>query len=510
MYLLGIDVGTTSVKAVIFDEGGRRISKAVEEYSLETPKPDFVELDPEVYWRSCVNAVRRAVGKAGERDEVKAISVSSQGETLIALDDSGKPLRRAIVWLDNRSRSEAKDIEKRFGEDVYEVTGQPTVVPTWPATKILWLKRREPNVFESVWKFMMVEDYIIYKLTGRAVTEPSVSSSTLLLDIRRDRWWSEILEYLELDEDKLPDIVQSGSPVGELGEEASRELGLSQGVLVASGAFDQAAAAIGAGNVEEGIVSESTGAALAIVATVSEPVYDPAGRIPLHRHAAPRLYFLMPWCQTAGIILKWFRDRFAQSEKIVGELADIDCYKLLDEEAERAPPGSDGIVILPHLAGAASPEFDPNARGVLFGLSLAHERGHVIRAMLESVGYMLRRNIELLEKLGIPIREVRSIGGGARSKIWCRIKSDILQLPVVLPVEEETACLGVAILAGVASGIYGSLKDAAETVIQIRERVEPNAENRAVYDELYGIYVELYERLREVFRKLAETGKGRG
>ena len=510
MYLLGIDIGTTSVKAVIFDDGGRRISRAVEEYSLETPKPDFVELDPEVYWRSCVNAVRKAIGKAGEHDEVKAVSVSSQGETLISLDDSGKPLRKAIVWLDNRSKREAEDIGKRFGDEVYEVTGQPTVVPTWPATKILWIKRREPNVFENVWKFMMVEDYIIYKLTGKAVTEPSVSSSTLLLDIRRDRWWSEILEYLKLDENKLPEIVQSGFPVGELTEEASRKLGLSRRVLVASGAFDQAAAALGAGNVEEGIVSESTGAALAIVATVSKPVYDPAGKIPLHRHAAPGLYFLMPWCQTAGILLKWFRDRFAQSEKIIGELIDIDCYKLLDLEAERAPPGSDGIVILPHLAGAASPEFDPYARGVLFGLSLSHERGHVIRAMLESVGYMLRRNIELLKKLGIPIREVRSIGGGARSGIWCRIKSDILQLPIVLPAEEETACLGAAILAGVASGIYGSLRDAAKTVIRIKDRISPSEENKTTYDKLYEVYIELYEKLKEVFPKLADAGERRG
>ena len=507
LYLLGIDIGTTSVKAVVFNENGRRISKAVEEYSLETPRPDYVELDPEVYWRSCIRAVREAAKPISDKNEIKALSISSQGETLIAIDERGNPLQKAIVWLDNRSKDEAEEIAKRFGREVYEVTGQPTVVPTWPATKILWMKKRVPHLFKEVRTFMMVEDYIIYRLTGKRVTEPSICSSTLLFDIRRDRRWGEMLEYLGINEDQLPEIVRSGAVIGELTEEASESLGLPKQTIVASGAFDQAAAAIGAGNIEEGVVSESTGAALAIVATTTKRIYDPMKRIPLHRHAAPRLYFLMPWCQTAGIILKWFRDRFAQPEKVVGEMLGISAYEVLDREAERVPPGSGGLIILPHFAGAASPEFDPMARGVFFGLTLSHDRRHIVRAMLEAIGYMLRRNIELLKGLGISIKEVRSIGGGARSRIWCRIKADILQTPILVPVEEETACLGAAILAGIASGEYRDLRDAVKRLVIIKERIDPDPGNRLTYTRLYEIYVELYEKLREIFPKLAAASQ---
>lgn len=501
MYLLGIDVGTTAVKAAVFDERGRRVSKAVEEYALETPGPDLVELDAEVYWRSCVSAVRRALERAGKPD-VSAVSVSSQGETLIAVGRDGKPLRKAIVWLDNRSKEEADELRSRFGEqEIYRITGQPAVVPTWPATKILWIRRREPHLFKKVWKFFLVEDYVLYKLTGRPATEPSVSSSTLMLDIGKCSWWGEMLGYLGVDEEALPEVLPSGAPVGLLSEEASRELGVREDVVVAAGAFDQAAAALGAGNVEEGAVSESTGAALAIVAPTRRMVFDPRRRIPLHRHAVPGLFFLMPWCQTAGMLLKWFRDGFARVERLVEEEAGVSAYKLLDAMAERVPPGSEGLVVLPHLAGAASPEFDPKARGVIFGLTLRHGMAHVVRALLESVGYMLRRNIELLEGLGLEVREVRSIGGGARSAVWCRIKADILQKPLLTPGEEESACLGAAILAGAASGVYRSVEEAAKAMSFIKEKVEPNPENKDVYERLYKLYVELYEALKPLFQK---------
>lgn len=505
MYLIGLDIGTTSVKAVVFDENGRRVSKAVEEYSLETPTQGIVELDAEIYWRSSVKAVKKAV-KSISPGKIEALSVSSQGETLIPVNRDGEPLRKAIVWLDNRSKEEAEEIKSRFcEEEVYRVTGQPTIIPTWPATKILWIKKNEPEIFRETFKFLMVEDYLLYKLTSRFVSEPSVSSSTILLDIRRDRWWGEMLSYLGIDEDKLPEILPSGRIVGKISEQASEDMGLERDVVIGTGAFDQAASALGAGNISEGVVSESTGAALAIVATVQGLVYDPGRRIPLHRHASRSLYFLMPWCQIAGMLLKWFRDEFAYVENTVGKLSGIDAYRFLDMEAEKAPPGSEGLVILPHLSGAASPEFDPQARGVIFGLTLRHRRHHIIRAILESIGYMLRRNIELLEKLGIKVHEVRSIGGGARSRLWRQIKSDILQRPVLALLEEETACLGAAMLAGIASGIYRDLEDAVSHMALIKERTVPKRDNKETYDRLYRVYVELYDSLRGLFPKLVSS-----
>jgi len=501
-YLLGIDVGTTGVKAALFSADGKPLGSSVEEYSLITAESGFVELDAETYWTACKKAIEKAVAEAEiDPENIEALSISSQGETLIALDSEGRPLRRAIVWLDNRSKEESLYLRKRFGEnEVYKVTGQPRIVPTWPATKILWLRKKEPQTFEKTHKFLLVEDYLIYKFTGKFFTEPSICSSTLLLDIRKKNWWNDMLDELGITPDKLPTLERSGKVIDELSRDAATQTRLSKKTKVVTGAFDQAASAIGAGNISPGTLSETTGAALAMVATVEKPVYDPKLRIPCHVHVIDDLYFLMPWCQTAGMLLKWFRDAFCTEEKIVENLTNIEAYKLMDKEAEKVPPGSEGLVILPHLMGAACPEFDPYASCVMFGVTLKHSKSHFIRAVMEAVAYMLRRNVEVLEELGIEVREIRSIGGAAKSGLWARIKSDALQKKILIPKIKDTATLGAAILAGVAAGIYSSLKSAVESMISIEEEIEPDPRNQEVYASAYEVYKRLYDALRPVFR----------
>ena len=500
--LLGIDAGTTGIKSSLFSLDGELICSSIREYRLITPKPDYVELDPKTYWKACRESVRDVIKRSGiSSDEVVALAISSQGETLIALDRDGRPLRNAIVWLDNRSREEAEILRKRFGEEeVYKITGQPQIVPTWPATKILWIKRNEPEIFGKVDKFLLVEDYLIYRLTGEYFTEYSVCSSTLYLDIRRDSWWDEMLDELGINADQLPSLKPSGTVVGEISAEASAELGLSRRTIVATGAFDQAASAIGAGNIKPGILSETTGAALAIVITVREPSYDPKRRIPCQRHAVNKLYFLMPWCQTAGMFLKWFRDTFCSPERFLEPLTGIDAYVLMDREAERVPPGSEGLVMLPHLMGAACPEFDPDAKAVMFGITLKHSKPHFIRAVMESVAYMLRRNLDVLGELGVDVEEVRSIGGAAKSRLWNRIKADVLQKRILIPKIKDTGALGAAILAGVASKAYRSIEDAVNSMVKIEDSIEPRAEYRELYDRLYEVYVKLYEYLKPLFK----------
>ena len=501
-YLLGIDAGTTSVKSVLFNFKGEVIGSSLQEYSLSTPKPDYVELNPEIYWVTCKRSVKELLKRSKiSPDEIISVAISSQGETLIVLDKDGKPLRNAIVWLDNRSKEEAEILKKKFGEEeVYRITGQPQIVPTWPATKILWIRRNEPQIFEKADKFLLVEDYLIYRLTGEYTSEYSLYSSTLYLDIRKDIWWREMLDELGINEDQLPHVRPSGIVVGEISAEASAELGLSRKTIVATGAMDQAASAIGAGNVKPGILSETTGAALAIVVTVNKPTYDPKRRIPCHRHPVDKLYFLMPWSQTAGMFLRWFRDNFCLMERSLESMIGIDAYALMDKEAERVPPGSEGLVMLPHLMGAACPEFDPDARAVMFGITLKHSKPHFIRAVMESVAYMLKRNLDILNELGVDIREVRSIGGAAKSKLWNRIKADVLQKKILIPKIKDTSALGAAILAGVASKVYRSVEAAAESMVEIEDVIEPREEYKELYSKLYEIYVRLYESLKSLFK----------
>jgi xylulokinase len=263
--------------------------------------------------------------------------------------------------------------------------------------------------------------------------------------------------------------------------------------------MDQALAALGAANTHPGLVTESTGGALAIVATLDRPLFDPTSRIPCHYHALPDAYYLLPWCQTAGMALRWFRDVFGEGEQEEARSSGGDAYDLLTAGAARVPPGSEGLVALPHLAGAACPEFNPAARGVWFGIGLHHTRAHFVRAILEAVAYMLRRNLELLGNLGVPAQEIRALGGGARSPLWNQIKADVLGVPVVTVASQEVACLGAAILAGAAVGLYPSPQAAAEELVSIKERWQPDPANKPTYDHGYEKYVRLYDSVEGLF-----------
>jgi xylulokinase len=499
-YTLGIDAGTTATKAVLFDMEGRAMGRASQEYQLRTPAPDRAEMEPERYWQALCDCTQNLLAETNvDPSEIAALAISSQGETLVVIDEAGNPLYPAIVWLDNRSQAEAKEVEARFGiPKVFEITGQPEVTPTWPATKILWLRRNEPQVFERAYKYLLLEDYLLFRFTGRFVTDPCLLSSSLLFDIRRKTWWGEMLDFIGIAPEQLPEVQESGRAVGELTAQAARDTGLWQGTVVASGGMDQALAALGAGNTRPGLVTENTGGALAIVATLDQPIFDSQRGIPCHHHALPDTYYLLPWGQTAGMALRWFRDVFGQEEKEAAR-SGADAYDLLTVAAAEIPPGSEGLVALPHLMGAACPEFNPAARGVFFGVGLHHTKAHFVRAILESVAYMLRRNLENLASLGVEAVEIRALGGGARSPLWNQIKADALGAPVVTLTNEEQACLGAAILAGTAVGLYPSSEEAAQRLVTVADRYEPDTAVKPAYDHGYEVYVRLYDSLEELF-----------
>lgn len=487
--LLGIDAGTTSVKSGLFSADGQCLAVARQEYQLSTPRASWAELDPDVYWQACIATVKQVVEQASAGD-IAAISVSSQGETMIALDPNGTPVYPAIVWLDNRAEREAETLSQKFAAEVYERTGIPEIIPTWTACKILWLKQNEPEIFSRVDKFLLVQDYLIYKLTGQFTSNDSVSCTSLYFDITTHRWWDAVLQEIGIRETQLPRLVPPGEVIGTVSDEASATTGLPQTAKVVGGGMDQSVGAIGAGNIRAGVVSETTGAALTIQVTIPSPDVDKHKVIPVYCHSVPGEYLFVPVCPTAGMAYKWFRDTFAAVEVAQAEKGGTDSYDLLTTLAAEVPAGSDGLTMLPHLMGAYSPEPNPLARGSFTGFTLSHTRGHFARAILEGVAFLLKRNLEVLQKAGVEGSEIRSTGGGARSPLWNQIKANVCELPVVTLQNEETALLGDAILAGVAAGVFRSIEDGCERLVARKDKILPNAQ-ASEYVAAYQRYCDL-------------------
>ena len=489
--IVSLDVGTTSLKGVLFDLRGNILAIELEEYDLSTPAPDIVECDPEFYWQAAQKVIRHLLLKSRiEPRDVRSVGVTSQGETLIVLDDAGHALRPAIVWLDNRSHVEAKEIERQFGvEEVYRVTGQPELTPTWTATKILWLQKHEPQVFRRAGKFLLVEDYLLFRLTGRYFSDDAMNASTLYFDIRNHCWWPEMLKFLAISADQLPELKYSGQFVCPISAQAAAATGLSPKTTVTSAPIDQIAGGIGAGNLAPGILSETTGAALGTCATCDGPIYDPAKAIPCQTHGVPGKYVLMAWAPTAGMALRWFRDVF-------GGGAD---YAALCADAELVAPGAEGLMFLPYLCGAGCPEMLPKAKGVFWGISLAHRKAHFTRAIIESIAFVLRRNVDHLETLVGSVAEVRCLGGGARSPLWLQIKADMLNRACAVMECEEATSLGVAMVSCVANGIYRDTTQAQENMVRIKNRVMPNPRNTGAMNDAYQRYLQLHNDVKNAF-----------
>ena len=501
-FLLGIDAGTTAFKAVLFDDCGKVVASATRQYELLLCDGSRVEFPPEEYWSICRALIGEVLHASGvDAHSIAGLAISSQGETLICVDSSGQTLGNAIVWLDNRSVRQADRIKDHFGvRVVYEATGQPEIVATWPATKILWLKENQAHLFHRTAKFLLLEDYLLYRLTGSFVSEKSIQSSSLLLDINRGQWWGQMLDFIGITPQVLPKLAQSGQVVGEVTSVASRETGLATGTPVVAGALDQVAGMIGAGNITPGTVTETTGTALAMCVNVAQmSAFDPKIKVPCHYSGLASGYCLILWAQTAGMTLKWFADNFYNAQERDCPSSGRRLYEVMDDEARVVPAGADGMIMLPHLSGAACPEFNPRATGVFSGITLKHTRGHFVRSILESIGFMLRSNLLLLEQLGIEVGRITSLGGGARSALWNRIKSDITGKPIVTLKNSETACLGAALLAGAGTGVFPSLDAACRKVIEVDEAVMPDPATRAVYDKAFERYIALYRSLEGFF-----------
>lgn len=453
MNCLGLDFGTTSVKASLYNEELTLLASYCEEYTLKTTE-DRVELEPAKYWELLQNALT-AIGR---EHKIDCLAIDTQCETLILADEQGEPLGDAIVWLDNRATAEAEEIQARFGnQKVYEITGQPEVTATWPACKLLWVQRNEPERWAKVKKIFLLEDYLLYKLTGRFVTQKTLQSSSLYFDLPQGDWWDEMLTYIGVEREMLPALLESAVCVGEY-----------NGAKVVTSAMDQVAGAIGAGVLQEGTVSEMTGTTMVLyVPTQTIPAFDPQSIIPCH-YSFDGGYCLLCWSPTAGMALKWFRDGF---------LPDTD-FSAIDEMAETVPAGCDGLTFLPYLCGSTMPKYNPEAKGSFTGLTPAHTPAHFARGIMEAVACTLQSN---LLHLNLPVQEIRVMGGGAKSPLWCQMKADLTGKKLITLKEKETACLGSAILAGVGAGAFPSVAEACQKIRTDKEYRPGDTDYSAAY-----------------------------
>ncbi len=492
-YYLGIDTSTTATKALLMDDGGRVVAVASSEYTFETPQPLWSEQEPQLWWDATIESIRAVMkSSAVSAAEVKGIGLTGQMHGLVLLDMDGKVIRPALLWNDQRTGAQCDDIRARLGkEHLIQITGNDALTG-FTAPKILWVQQEEPDLYKKGAHILLPKDYVRYKLSDEFAIDCAGGSGTLLFDIRARSWSLEVLEALEIDPRWLPETYEGTQITSTVSSAAAEATGLNEGTPIVGGGGDQAAAAVGTGAVEEGIVSLSLGTSGVVFATTDQPAIEPDGRLHAFCHAVPGKWHLMGVMLSAGGSLRWHRDTFAPGVS----------FDTLLEPASEIPPGSDGLLFLPYLTGERTPHPDPLARGAFVGLTVRHSLPYLSRSVLEGVAFGLRDSFELMKGAGLgEISQVRVTGGGAKSALWRQILADVLQTELVTVNSEEGAAYGAAILAATGTGAFSDIPSACQEVIQVTGRITPS-DAVAQYDELYPIYRQLYPALQPSFRGL--------
>jgi xylulokinase len=501
MKLVGLDIGTTGCKAAIFDRAGSLLASASREYAVDNPHPNWAEQDAENVWRLAQDALREATVTARAR-EVAAIGLSVQGEAVMPVNAAGMAMRPAILGMDTRTDEQNTWLCERFGaEHLFERTGMPVhTINTLP--KLLWLKQHEPDLWAQADRFLLYEDFLIQKMTGRAVISRCLASRSQLYDIPDDAWSPEILGSLELEPERLAAVRASGVPVGPMRSELAGSLGLAKAPLVVTGGHDQACGALGVGLVRPGLAMVSTGTAEVVEVALASPTLNETlhrGNISVYAHTADGLYLSMTLNHSGGLLLRWFRDTLGQEELREASASGRDAYDLLLQDAS---PDPTSLLLLPHFAGSGTPTFDTASKGAILGMTFSTAKTDLAKAVLEGLTFELRVNLDLLKDGGVSIDELRAIGGGARSELWLQLKADITGIPVVVPRITEAASWGAALLAGAGAGHFASAADAAEEMLHLERRFEPDPARAAMYEERYQLYREVYPALKGIHHRM--------
>ncbi|MGM0366887.1 MAG: xylulokinase [Actinomycetota bacterium] len=501
MNFIGVDIGTTTVKVAVFDQKGNILSSTSREKEIDADKSSSgPSLSQDFYWDNARKAMAKAVSKLEKKEvkKIKALSVSSHTDTLFSVDGKGNDVAPVIPWLNSIGQEEKEEVLKNFDiESMFKVTGQPEPSNVFFGIRLLWLKKQYPASFKKVWKFMQVMDFILYKLTGEVVGEPTVYDGSYIFNINDRDYYKPMLDFIGIDREKLPRIAGSGTSLGKIDKEVAADIGLPKDLEIIVGAMDQNCSSLGAGNFSRKVATVTIGTVLAVMVNIDRPVYDIKTRIPVYNQLFDDNYCLLPWSPLGGIFLKWFKDRFMG--KNLQDKRFSDTYKLMDQEAAGVGPGCEGLITLPFISGVLTPFNNHKAKGIFFGIETKHERGHFIRSILESNAYMLRLYLDLFKKMGIGIKEMRVLGGGAKSELWSQIKADITGTEVKTLKNPDSSLLGAAMIAAVGSGFYKDYKEACNNMVKLGSIYEPCSEHRSTYEENYNKFLKLYNNNKELF-----------
>ena len=500
MSLMGIDVGTTGCKVVAFDLAGAVLAQAGREYPLISPNPGWYELDPNRVWRDVCDCLR-AVNAQVKRDPVTALSLSSQGEAMIPVAKDGTVLANSPVSSDRRNTTQTAEMEAALGaERIFALTGQPmSTIYTLP--KALWWRDHAPEILERAWKILCYVDFVAFRLGLEPAIDYSMAARTLAFDVHTLDWSEELLNAGGLRRDQLAKAVPSGALLGEIPRALAEDLGFSGSVKVVAGGHDQPAGALGAGVLEAGAAMCAIGTTEALVAVTDEPRMEMLDQhVSCYPHAAPGYFIALSGNQTGGRLLRWYRDELGAAEKAIAAETGRDVYDVIVEQIDDAPGD---MILLPYFVGSGGLHNDPAATGVIIGLDFDSKRADIVRAILEGLTYEMALCIRMLNEIDVEVNQIRAIGGGSRSDRWMQIKSDIVNLPVSVIHTSEAASLGVAMLAGWATGVYSSLEEAAGQLIKTRKTFYPRPDRAAHYQRQLTIFADLYRALRPIYQTMA-------
>ncbi|HEY0088613.1 MAG TPA: FGGY family carbohydrate kinase, partial [Candidatus Lokiarchaeia archaeon] len=486
---------TTGCRTYIYGLGGEIIASDYQEWDSYYPSPAFVEQDANIWWTSIKKTIEAAIKKSNiNKTEIVSLSVTNQRETIVPIDKEGNPLHNALVWQDRRTVDQVEQIKNKIGaKKIYKTTGL-TIDPYFSATKILWFKENKPEIYQKTYKFLLVSDFIIYKLTGQIISDYSNLSRTMLFDINNLKYSEYIASELELDLDKMPEAVESGVEIGEI---TTNDTAFDKKTLVVTGAGDQQCAALGVGVVSPGKMKCTTGTGSFILAYLEEPKFDSQKRVLCSCHAIPGAWVQEASIFTSGATLRWFRDQIGQPERLIAEEGGRDPYDIMTAEAEKSPIGANGLILTPHLVGAGAPYWNPFAKGVVFGLTLGQKRRDLYRAVLEGVAFEVKKNVEIFKEIGIEPKELLLTGGGSRSDFWNQIYADVLGITCVRNKNEEATSLGAAILAATGAGLFQNMSEAAKNLCKVDKKWIPNVENNELYGRIYEFSNGLYDLLQK-------------